>query len=198
MLSTLPDIFNDYRDSLTRHSGPSSFTYFTYGTLTPLIFTKYTEFPKYDIWNTPIFNHQEILNDMNDSLTVSDCSLSSSPESTPDISSESSPSTSSDDIFIDSSESPPSTSSDDIFIDSSDSSDSDNSELLALPTMEPIVPYRRLNLTPSCFLNGCICGHKFEFRDMAYESRKRRNIRSNGVTIRPKTPPINAKLRRIP
>lgn len=64
-----------------------------------------------------------------------------------------------------------------------------------LPSMEIITQHRRLKLAPSCFLNGCICGHHVEFRDMAYETRKRRNTRCPGVTIRPKIPPVAIGMR---
>jgi hypothetical protein len=66
-----------------------------------------------------------------------------------------------------------------------------------LPIMTLISPYRHLEMSPSYFLNGCVCGHNFEFRDMVYESRKRKYPKSLGVTIRPKTIPISAKLRCI-
>jgi len=56
--------------------------------------------------------------------------------------------------------------------------------------------HRRLELAPSCFLNGCICGHDIEFRDMVYDTRKRRNTRCQGVTIKPKTQPVSVSLRR--
>jgi hypothetical protein len=57
------------------------------------------------------------------------------------------------------------------------------------------VIHKRLLLAPSCFTEGCICGHNFEFRDMVCASRKR--TRCQGITIIPKTRPISAKLRYI-
>jgi hypothetical protein len=66
-----------------------------------------------------------------------------------------------------------------------------------LAPIETLSSHKRLMLSPSCFLNGCVCGHNFDFRDMAYESRKRKPAPSGGVTIRPKIPPISAKLRNI-
>ena len=82
--------------------------------------------------------------------------------------------------------------SDETIYESSEEMSIDNTKL---PTMELIAPYKHLSLAPSCFVNGCICGHDFEFRDMAYEPRKRRYPKSSGVTIRPKINPISAKLR---
>lgn len=59
---------------------------------------------------------------------------------------------------------------------------------------QPLFPKdRKLDLLPSCFENGCICGHNIEFRDLV-ETQKRKNTRRPGVTIRPKTPPIAIKL----
>lgn len=80
-----------------------------------------------------------------------------------------------------------------------DSADSDDNEMYRcpLPSMEPIIPYKRLKLAPSCFTHGCVCGHNFEFRDMACESRKHKPNRHSGVTIKPKIPPITAGLRTI-
>ena len=66
-----------------------------------------------------------------------------------------------------------------------------------LPYMVPIHKHKRLNIGPSCFHNGCICGHNIEYRDMVYETRKHRNIKVLGVTIRPKTPAINVRLRKL-
>lgn len=77
----------------------------------------------------------------------------------------------------------------------SDSSGSEENCNISIPIMEPIMPYKQVRLPPSCFINGCICGHNFEFRDMAYEIKKRRNTRCPGITIKPKVPAITAKLR---
>jgi len=66
-----------------------------------------------------------------------------------------------------------------------------------LPYMVPINKHKRLNIGPSCFHSGCICGHNIEYRDMVYETRKHRNIKVLGVTIRPKTPAINIGLRKL-
>ena len=80
---------------------------------------------------------------------------------------------------------------------SCDSSDDSHSDKSSVPTMELISSHKRLNLTPSCFINGCVCGHNFEFRDMVHENRSRRLIHGCGITIRPKVPPINTKFRSI-
>jgi hypothetical protein len=57
------------------------------------------------------------------------------------------------------------------------------------------VTHKHLNIPPSCFTHGCVCGHNFEFRDMAYEIRKRTSNRSSGVTIKPKIKPVTIKLK---
>lgn len=218
MLSTLPDILNGYRDSLTRHNMPGSFTYFA---LDKYPSNSKLEGPKYNIWNSPILypdqfnsfatdvNLKHSSNNLSRDFPLRDSTDYSTPTSTdsynsgPDSSrnstsnspmeESSSPLSKSLSSPISSNEyddsSPPSSND-----DPSDSSYDSGSDGL-LPSMELIVPYKRLDLAPSCFLNGCVCGHHFEFRDMAYESRKHRNPRSNGVTIRPKTQPISAKLR---
>lgn len=80
------------------------------------------------------------------------------------------------------------TSSDEMSVDSITCSKQVNTE---------ISTHKYLTLAPSCFINGCICGHDLEFRDMAYESRKRRHPKSSGVTIRPKTSPLSIKLKHI-
>jgi len=67
-------------------------------------------------------------------------------------------------------------------------------ECVKLPTMEIILPHRKINLHGSFFHNGCVCGHKFEYRDIIY-STKNRPIKGMGVTIKPKTKAINARLR---
>lgn len=198
MLSTLPDILNEYRDSLTRNNMPGSFTYFAFDKYPVNATHSKLELPKYNIWTTPVL-HPDYLNSLiysdNSPYDVYDTGssknltsgTSSDYSSSPKTDAESSPessSISSSDYDNDSSPSP-----------SSNDSSYDSGSDTMLPSMELIVPYKRLDLAPSCFLNGCVCGHHFEFRDMAYESRRRRNPRSNGVTIRPKTPPISAKLR---
>lgn len=66
---------------------------------------------------------------------------------------------------------------------------------IPLPSMENIFPHKRLNLPPSCFAGGCVCGHQFEHRDVYYERRKLKLLRSPGITIRPKCAPVNIKLR---
>lgn len=55
--------------------------------------------------------------------------------------------------------------------------------------------HRRLDLSPSRFSHGCVCGHNVEIRDVIYDLRNRRNTRCPGITIRPKTPPIAISLR---
>lgn len=71
---------------------------------------------------------------------------------------------------------------------SDDSSDEINN-------MAQIHKHKTIHLTPSSFPNGCICGHHIQYRDMVYETRKRRNSKIMGVTIRPKTPAISLTLR---
>lgn len=107
--------------------------------------------------------------------SISDASSTPSSESTPDLSSET------DESILD---------------EMMDEMNDDVIPELPLPSMELIAPHRRLNLPPSCFPNGCICGHQFEYRDAVYIHR-RRNTRVTGLTIRPKVVPIAAKLRRI-
>ena len=58
-----------------------------------------------------------------------------------------------------------------------------------------IVNHKRLQLTPTLFANGCICGHHVEYRDTFCETRKKRNLKPLGVTIRPKTSPIVVSFR---
>jgi hypothetical protein len=91
-----------------------------------------------------------------------------------------------------------------IFSDKVDSKSNDSPESTPSPTPSPTdslrtkpqsVKYTRMNLTPSGFTNGCVCGHHVEFRDFFCDVRKRRNTRCPGVTIRPKTLPIMVKLR---
>jgi hypothetical protein len=62
-------------------------------------------------------------------------------------------------------------------------------------TVTKFVRRKQLNLEPSCFLNGCVCGHHLDIRDMVYDTRKRKINRCSGVTIRPKTPPILVRLK---
>lgn len=50
-------------------------------------------------------------------------------------------------------------------------------------------------LTPTHFKHGCICGHQIKYRHMFREQRTRRYNKVPGITIRPKIPPIKAKLR---
>lgn len=70
-----------------------------------------------------------------------------------------------------------------------------NMEPTCTAEMDTINFRKRLRLTPSYFINGCVCGHELEFRDMAaYGGRKQHKC--PGITIRPKTPPIAARLRR--
>lgn len=219
MLTTSPDslIINPYtlygeanklellykrNDSLTRHSVPGLFTYFGSGPNNNSSTFLHSEFPKYNIWTTPMFylgtgtNRRRDMDNSEYSSSFSESNNSdlSSPSSNDEMSL--SPPSSNDDMLL----STPS--SNEEMLSTPSSTDETNCDLFddydtRLPSMELIVPHKRLDLSPSCFLNGCVCGHHFEFRDMAYESRKRRNIKSSGVTIRPKTPPIKAKLRQV-
>ena len=81
-------------------------------------------------------------------------------------------------------------SSQDLSLESIDSDDSD-----AIDLINKLRRQKRLNVAPSCFTHGCVCGHNIEFRDMAYETRKRRIVRSSGVTIKPKIEPISVGLK---
>lgn len=132
----------------------------------------------YDLWSTPTINIDGVFDSIDDTTavtpTISDSSSPLSDDSTPDLSSCSDQSALSG--------------TDELSVDSDDLD-------FSLPSMEAIVPRRRLDLPPSCFQSGCICGHQFEFRDMVYISRKK-NTRSPGVTIRPRVAPITARLRR--
>jgi hypothetical protein len=132
---------------------------------------------------------------VDDSVIMSDISDESSSSSeisdiseSPELSENNSPISSPEQMIIDSGSGSGSGSG-------SDDSGSDENYEILLPSMELIIPHKRVRLTPSCFINGCVCGHQFEFRDMAYENRKRRNTRCPGITIKPKTSPIAAKLR---
>lgn len=88
-----------------------------------------------------------------------------------------------------------------VSVSSSPSSDSDprdideESSTSPLPTMEAILPYKQLNIGPSSFASGCTCGHLCEFREVLYELKKKKYYRPQGVTIRPKVPPIAIKLK---
>lgn len=162
----MPDIFNGYRNSLSSRRPFLGFAS-----------NIDTEMAQCDFWRTPIF--------VETSPTLSDDTPMLSDElSTPSPTSSDSDGSS---LYI-------SSDSDNASPEISD--DSDDSHNSSIPRLEFILPHKRLNLAPSCFTHGCVCGHGFEFRDMAYESRKRRNNRAPGVTIRPKVAPIAAKLRR--
>lgn len=131
-------------------------------------------YPKqYDLWTTPVIAIGDILNTGGDHDTpsISDRSSNPSTDSTPELSLGSGQSSSDDDL-------------------------QQQLAALPLPSMELILPHRRLALPPSCFPNGCICGHQLEHRDVVYEPRKRKNLRSPGVTIRPKVTPVDLKLRK--
>lgn len=85
-------------------------------------------------------------------------------------------------------------------ISSDDNSDCQLLEVplaMSLPSMENITPYKRLDLPATCFPNGCICGHQFEYRDVFYDTRKRRNLRAPGITIRPQVAPVPVSLRTL-
>lgn len=71
----------------------------------------------------------------------------------------------------------------------SSSSDSSGSELFSKEEK------KKVDLNPSGFVQGCICGHDIEIRDIIYDNRKRRNMRCPGVTIKPKTSPVRLNLR---
>lgn len=148
----------------------------------------------YDLWNTPVSDLHNILRiKIQESLKEplkysSECSPESSPESSP----------SGDDFeSLESSEFTSELSSE----SSPSKEDLDEDlerelDLLPLPSMELISPHKRLDLPPSYFPSGCICGHMFDYRDVIYESRKRRHIRVPGITIHPKTPVVHIRLRK--
>ena len=52
---------------------------------------------------------------------------------------------------------------------------------------------KQLDLPPSRFFHGCVCGHHVEIRDLICDQRKRPF--RHGVTIKPKTQAIGIKLR---
>jgi len=52
-----------------------------------------------------------------------------------------------------------------------------------------VVHLKKLELSPSCFKHGCICGHSFEFRNSIQSPNQ------YGITISPKVNPLNIKLR---
>ncbi len=58
------------------------------------------------------------------------------------------------------------------------------------------VTYKRPNIPASYFSHGCTCGHNICYRDMFSVPWNKKNI-NFGPTIKPKVPPINAKLRKI-
>ena len=116
------------------------FTYFTYGVSIDIDKVNNIKSPNYDIWNSPIPFHSNLV--------------------------QSSPTTS----------------------DSSGSDDSSGDS----PSTEPIKSYKKLNLGPSIFENGCICGHNVEIRNTFHDSR-----RKHGTTIQPKIPPIPVILNHI-
>ena len=89
------------------------------------------------------------------------------------------------------------------FLSSSDSSgsspsptDSDDSPTEEYSKRFTLLLQKKLNLSPSCFRYGCVCGHHIEFRDIITDTRKRKRLIRPGVTIRPKTPPIVVSLRK--
>lgn len=138
----------------------------------------------YDLWNTPV-------SDLHNTLRIK------MRESLQEYSSESSPSN--EDLEFTSELSSPSNEDSEFTSELSSPSNEDSDEQLVslpLPSMELISPHKRLDLPPSYFPSGCICGHMFDYRDAIYESRKRRPIRVPGITIRPKTPVVHVRLRK--
>lgn len=67
-----------------------------------------------------------------------------------------------------------------------------NTPIKCSPDMINISKIKKIALKPSCFQNGCICGHKEEYRDLITDRRK--NIR-NGITIKPKIKPVNITMK---
>ena len=68
-----------------------------------------------------------------------------------------------------------------------------NKPIVSTPQdMINISKIKKIALKPSCFQNGCICGHKEEYRDLITDRRK--NIR-NGITIKPKIKPVNITMK---
>lgn len=166
MLTIVPDILCEYRRSLSEQ-----FSLFNNDSACPS--SDGRDFPIYDMWKGRSPPSIKNIFDASDSSSEA---ISPSSSVVFDTSSDDSPG---------STPSPTDSSREDSCVEGD----------FSIPTMENIVTFKRLNLTPSGFTNGCICGHHVEFRDMVYETRKRRNTRCPGVTIRPKTPPIIIKLR---
>lgn len=57
--------------------------------------------------------------------------------------------------------------------------------------------YKKLKLGASLFKSGCVCGHNFKHRDTIEDTRKRKNFKIFGVTIRPNTEPVKVTLREV-
>lgn len=175
MLTTLPDIFNHYREHLSTTAPSHNFTYFS--NVEPFVQKANTSIvPLYDMWKSPLLTNTDIEN-IKDILSSQSAELPHCTQTGSECSSYSG------------SSNPPTYSE-----SSSDADDVDASEYVP-PCMVQIYKHKRLQLTPSAFSHGCICGHHVQYRDMVYETRKRRYPKSMGITIRPKTPALTIALR---
>ena len=185
--------------SMQKSSGDQDnhFTYFAYGISMRPDDPK-VEIPRYNIWDSPIEwsrsmiqnNPRPLYVDVSSrpSVLVVDQDIKSNHLSNSSLTSDSSTSESSspDSSISESNGSDP---------DSSDDSGGDCREY-QIPCMEIIKPYRSLELTPSYFASGCICGHNIEYRGMFCDERKRKHVQ-NRITIHPKTPPITVILNNL-
>lgn len=57
------------------------------------------------------------------------------------------------------------------------------------------IPDKNINIGPTCFAHGYVCGHNVVVRDLTSMPKRHRGMRHLGVTINPKTNPIKAGLR---
>jgi hypothetical protein len=165
MLSILPDILNDYRDSLLRQKTP---------------FEVFRQIPP---------SSSESNQTISSSNNSNSATISSEPVYIDALKSNSS-------ISSPNSRDSSTMSCEPMSFDSSDeliSGLSDN-EKYSLFKSGPI-SHKRLNLSPSFFVNGCFCGHNFGHRDIGYNNKKRHVVKCSGVTIKPKIPPITPKMR---
>lgn len=78
--------------------------------------------------------------------------------------------------------------------DSSSCNSDGDKQLYKIPAIEDT--YKCVDLTPSSFIHGCVCGHDVEYRDAVYENRRRKRGGLAGLTFKPKVAPIAAKLRK--
>ena len=53
----------------------------------------------------------------------------------------------------------------------------------SFPILERITPHKSINLTPSPFVHGCVCGHRYKYRNVTYNKH-------TGTTLKPKVNPV--------